>query len=169
MSSTSATSVEASISLVAIVVRDYDEAIKWYCDVLDFTLVEDTFQPEQNKRWVVVKPAGDLAGTSLLLARASNDEQEKFVGNQCGGRVFLFLQTSDFWSSWNKLKSKNVTIVRDPVEQPCKNSCVFVLNVVNFLFLLLLDGWVAVFADLYGNRYDLLQRKAKVEPTTTTK
>ena len=85
-----------SIVHVALVVRDYDEAIEFYTKKLNFTLVEDTYQPEQDKRWVVVAPPGS-SGTSLLLARASTAEQEPFVGNQTGGRVFLFLNTDDLW------------------------------------------------------------------------
>jgi catechol 2,3-dioxygenase-like lactoylglutathione lyase family enzyme len=84
-----------SIIHIALVVRDYDEAIEFYTKKLNFTLVEDTYQPEQDKRWVVVSPPGSI-GTTLLLARASNPEQELFIGNQSGGRVFLFLYTDDF-------------------------------------------------------------------------
>jgi catechol 2,3-dioxygenase-like lactoylglutathione lyase family enzyme len=121
---------------VAIVVRDYDEAIAFYTGVLGFTLIEDTYQPEQDKRWVVVAPAGS-GGTSLLLARASTPEQERFIGNQAGGRVFLFLGTDDFWRDHRRLTAAGVRFVRPPAEAPY--------------------GTVAVFEDLYGNRWDLVE------------
>lgn len=121
---------------VALVVRDYDEAIAFYTQTLDFTLVEDTYQPEQDKRWVVVAPPGSN-GTNLLLARASTPEQEPFVGNQAGGRVFLFLSTDDFWRDYRKMVARGVTFVREPKVEPY--------------------GTVAVFRDLYGNLWDLLQ------------
>ena len=92
--------MQQSIMHVALVVRDYDEAIAFYCDKLHFTLVEDTYQPEQDKRWVVVAPPGS-SGTTLLLARASTPEQGEFIGNQSGGRVFLFLSTDDFWRDYH--------------------------------------------------------------------
>jgi catechol 2,3-dioxygenase-like lactoylglutathione lyase family enzyme len=125
-----------SIVHVAIVVRDYDEAIAWYTGTLGFTLLEDTYQPEQNKRWVVVAPAGSL-GTTLLLARASTPEQETFIGNQTGGRVFMFLSTDDFQRDYDRLTAAGVTFVRPPSSAPY--------------------GTVAVFEDLYGNRWDLVQ------------
>ena len=125
-----------SIVHVAIVVRDYDEAIAWYTGTLGFTLLEDTYQPEQNKRWVVVAPAGSL-GTTLLLARASTPEQEKFIGNQAGGRVFMFLSTDDFQRDYDRLTAAGVKFVRPPSTAPY--------------------GTVAVFEDLYGNRWDLVQ------------
>jgi catechol 2,3-dioxygenase-like lactoylglutathione lyase family enzyme len=128
--------MQQSIVHVALVVRDYDEAIEFYTRKLQFTLVEDTFQPEQNKRWVVVAPPGS-SGTSLLLARASTPEQEPFIGNQAGGRVFLFLQTDDFWRDYHALVAAGVTFVREPIVQDY--------------------GTVAVFEDLYGNRWDLVQ------------
>jgi catechol 2,3-dioxygenase-like lactoylglutathione lyase family enzyme len=121
---------------VALVVRDYDEAIAFYTGVLGFTLVEDTYQPEQDKRWVVVAPAGP-GGTSLLLARAATAEQERFIGNQAGGRVFLFLGTDDFWRDHRRLTAAGVRFVRPPAEAPY--------------------GTVAVFEDLYGNRWDLVE------------
>src|SRR3954466_12686223 len=96
-----------AIAHVALVVRDYDEAIAWYTQVLGFTLVEDTYQPEQDKRWVVVSPAGS-SGTKLLLARASSPHQEAFVGNQAGGRVFLFLSTDDFQRDYDRLTKAGV-------------------------------------------------------------
>ena len=125
-----------SIAHVAVIVRDYDEAIKFYVDKLGFCLVEDTYQPEQDKRWVVVRPNGD-SHTSILLARASTSEQEKFIGDQSGGRVFLFLQTGDFWGDYEAYKSKGIEFVRPPKEAAY--------------------GTVAVFKDLYGNLWDLVQ------------
>jgi catechol 2,3-dioxygenase-like lactoylglutathione lyase family enzyme len=125
-----------SIVHVALVVRDYDEAIAFYTQKLHFRLVEDLYQPEQDKRWVVVAPPGST-GTTLLLARASKPEQEPFVGNQAGGRVFLFLSTDDFWRDYQRMVSSGVRFVRPPSEQPY--------------------GLVAVFEDLYGNRWDLIQ------------
>src|ERR1051326_9273805 len=97
--------MKQSIVHIALVIRDYDEAIEFYTKTLHFTLVEDTYQPEQDKRWVVVSPPGSL-GTTLLLARASKSEQEPFIGNQAGGRVFLFLGTDDFWRDYNEMISK---------------------------------------------------------------
>ena len=128
--------VKQSIVHVALVVRDYDEAIEFYTKRLNFTLVEDTYQPEQDKRWVVVAPPGST-GTTLLLARASKPEQEAFVGNQSGGRVFMFLNTDDFWRDYGEMVSKGVKFVREPKQADY--------------------GTVAVFEDLYGNLWDLLQ------------
>lgn len=125
-----------SIVHIALVVKDYDEAIDFYTKKLNFTLIEDTYQPEQDKRWVVVSPPGSI-GTTILLARASKPEQEPFVGNQTGGRVFLFLNTDDFWRDYNEMISKGIEFVRSPKEQHY--------------------GMVAVFKDLYGNQWDLLQ------------
>jgi catechol 2,3-dioxygenase-like lactoylglutathione lyase family enzyme len=125
-----------SIVHVALVVRDYDEAIAFFTEKLQFRLVEDLFQPAQDKRWVVVAPPGST-GTTLLLARASKPEQEPFVGNQAGGRVFLFLSTDDFWRDYHRMVNAGVRFVRPPSEQPY--------------------GLVAVFEDLYGNRWDLIQ------------
>jgi catechol 2,3-dioxygenase-like lactoylglutathione lyase family enzyme len=127
-----------SISLVALVVRDYDEAISFYVGTLGFTLIEDTPMPEQNKRWIVVAPPG-ARECRLLLARAAGDEQLSRIGNQTGGRVFLFLQTDDFWRDYHAYKARNVTFVREPAEQSY--------------------GTVAVFRDLYGNLWDLVQRQ----------
>ncbi|MGG6310120.1 VOC family protein [Paenibacillus macerans] len=127
-----------SIVHIALVVKDYDEAIEFYTKKLHFTLVEDTYQPEQDKWWVVVSPPGSV-GTTLLLARASQPEQEAFIGNQAGGRVFLFLNTDDFWRDYHDMLSKGIEFVREPKEQPY--------------------GTVAVFKDLYGNLWDLLQLK----------
>ena len=122
---------------VALVVAEYDEAIEFYTQKLGFTLVEDTYQPEQDKRWVVVAPPGDNGGTSLLLARASNAEQANFVGDQAGGRVFLFLQTDDFARDYERMRAEGITFVRPPAKQAY--------------------GTVAVFQDLYGNRWDLIE------------
>src|ERR1051325_9358977 len=98
-----------SIVHVALVVRDYDAAIEFYTQKLHFTLVEDTYQPAQDKRWVVVAPPGEAGGTTLLLARASTAEQTRFVGDQAGGRVFLFLQTDDFWRDYNEMSALGIT------------------------------------------------------------
>jgi len=125
-----------SIVHVALVVRDYDEAIEFYTKKLDFTLVEDLYQPEQDKRWVVVAPPGS-SGTTLLLAKASKPEQEPFIGRQTGGRVFLFLNTDDFWRDYREMVEKGIHFVREPKVAPY--------------------GTVAVFEDLYGNLWDLLQ------------
>jgi catechol 2,3-dioxygenase-like lactoylglutathione lyase family enzyme len=131
--------VKQSIIHIALVVRDYDEAIAFYTEKLHFTLIEDTYQPEQNKRWVVVSPPGSV-GTTLLLAKASKPEQEPFIGDQTGGRVFLFLNTDNFWRDYNEMVSKGIKIVRAPKEESY--------------------GLVAVFEDLYGNLWDLLQINA---------
>ncbi|MEM5774582.1 MAG: VOC family protein [Anaerolineaceae bacterium] len=127
--------MKQSLMHVALVVRDYDEAIDFYCNTLHFTLLEDTYQPEQDKRWVVVAPPGSQ-GASLLLARASKPEQEPFIGRQSGGRVFLFLRTDDFWRDYNEMRAKGVQFVREPKNAPY--------------------GTVSVFRDLYGNLWDLV-------------
>ena len=121
---------------IALVVRDYDEAIEFYTKKLNFVLLDDTYQPEQDKRWVVVAPPGSRE-TTLLLARASNAEQERHIGSQTGGRVFLFLNTDDFWRDYHDMISKGIEFVREPAE-------------VEY-------GTVAVFKDLYGNLWDLLE------------
>jgi catechol 2,3-dioxygenase-like lactoylglutathione lyase family enzyme len=128
--------MQQTIVHIALVVRDYDEAIEFYTQKLHFTLVEDTYQPEQEKRWVVVAPPGS-AGTTLLLARASKPEQEPFVGNQTGGRVFLFLNSDDFWRDYTEMRERGIHFVREPKQADY--------------------GLVAVFEDLYGNLWDLLQ------------
>ncbi len=128
--------MQQSLMHVALVVRDYDEAIAFFCGKLNFTLVEDTYQPEQDKRWVVVKPPGS-EGASLLLARAATPEQAAFIGNQSGGRVFLFLRTDDFWRDYESMRSLGIKFVRPPKEAPY--------------------GTVAVFVDLYGNLWDLVE------------
>jgi catechol 2,3-dioxygenase-like lactoylglutathione lyase family enzyme len=124
------------IGLVSVVVRDYDEALAFYVGTLGFTVVEDTFVSEQNKRWVVVSPPG-ATQTRLLLARASDAEQASRVGNQTGGRVALFLYTDDFARDYQRYKANGVVFVREPKSEPY--------------------GTVAVFKDLYGNLWDLLQ------------
>ncbi|MEM7762543.1 MAG: VOC family protein [Pseudomonadota bacterium] len=131
------TTKQQSIALLALVVGDYDEAIAFYTEKLDFTLLEDTYQPEQDKRWVIVAPPGSN-GTNLLLARASNDAQTAAIGNQTGGRVFLFLHTDDFWRDYEQMTARGVRFVREPAVEPY--------------------GTVAVFEDLYGNQWDLIQR-----------
>ncbi len=127
-----------SIAVVALVVRDYDEALAFFVGTLGFALIEDTYVPEQEKRWVVVAPSGS-SGPHLLLARAANEEQASRVGNQTGGRVFLFLHTDDVWRDFHAYKAKGVTFVREPNEWPF--------------------GTAAVFEDLYGNLWDLVQPK----------
>ena len=128
--------MKQSIVHIAIVVKDYDEAIDFYVNKLKFELVEDIYQPAQDKRWVVVSPPGSK-GVTLLLARASKPEQFDFVGNQTGGRVFLFLNTDDFWRDYNRMIAEGIKFIREPQEQDY--------------------GMVAVFEDLYGNLWDLLQ------------
>ncbi len=128
--------MKQSIAHIALVVRDYDEAIDFYVNKLRFELVEDIYQPEQDKRWVVVRPPGD-GTTSLLLARASSPHQETFIGNQAGGRVFLFLQTDNFQRDHATMVAAGIKFVREPKQAPY--------------------GTVAVFEDLYGNLWDLVQ------------
>ena len=127
-----------SIATVALVVRDYDEALAFYVGTLGFTLIEDTYIPAQDKRWVTVAPPGST-GPLLLLARAVGEEQSSRIGNQTGGRVFLFLYTDDFWRDYAAYRSKGVVFVREPKEESY--------------------GTVAVFADLYGTLWDLRQPK----------
>ncbi len=129
--------MKQSILHLALVVRDYDEAIAFYTQKLHFTLVEDTYQPAQDKRWVVVAPPGSTE-TTLLLARAATPEQEAFIGNQAGGRVFLFLHTDDFWRDYREMVTLGIKFVREP-------------KVEDY-------GTVAVFEDLYGNLWDLIER-----------
>ena len=130
--------MKQSIVHIALVVADYDEAIAFYTEKLHFTLVEDTYQPEQDKRWVVVAPPGS-SGTTLLLARATTPTQTAVIGQQTGGRVFLFLNTDDFWRDYHDMVAAGIHFVREPKEAPY--------------------GTVAVFADLYGNLWDLLELK----------
>lgn len=127
--------MKQSIIHVALVVRDYDEAIEFFCHKLHFSLVEDSYQPEQDKRWVLVSPPGSN-DTNLLLARASTPEQEAFIGQQTGGRVFLFLRTDDFWRDYDDMLATGIKFVRPPKVAPY--------------------GTVAVFEDLYGNLWDLI-------------
>jgi len=129
-----------SLAHIALIVRDYDEAIAWFTGKLGFTLVADQYQPEQDKRWVLVAPPGEpgaFGGTSLLLARASTPAQAAFIGNQAGGRVFLFLATDDFRRDYEAMRGCGVTFVRAPKQADY--------------------GTVAVFEDLYGNRWDLVE------------
>lgn len=125
------------IAQFALVVKDYDEAIDFYTQKLNFELIEDTKQSEE-KRWVIVKPKG-ATETEILLAKAANQEQESRVGNQTGGRVFLFLYTDDFWRDYNQMQEKGIKFIREPKEE--------------------IYGTVAVFEDLYGNLWDLLEPK----------
>ncbi len=127
--------MKQSLIHVALVVCDYDEAIDFFCNILHFSLVEDSYQPEQDKRWVIVSPPGSN-DTSLLLARASTPEQESYIGHQTGGRVFLFLRTDDFWRDYYDMLAKGIKFVRPPKVAPY--------------------GTVAVFEDLYGNLWDLI-------------
>jgi catechol 2,3-dioxygenase-like lactoylglutathione lyase family enzyme len=129
---------------IALIVRDYDEALAFYIGKLGFTLVEDTYQPEQDKRWVTIRPPGAPGAglgtenaTTILLARAATPEQARFVGDQAGGRVFLFLATDDFDRDHAAFTEAGVEWVRPPVVQPY--------------------GKVAVFRDLYGNLWDLVE------------
>lgn len=130
------------LGYVALVVRDYDEAITFFTHALAFTVVEDTLLGG-GKRWVLVQPPNSQ-GTSLLLARAANAEQESRIGNQTGGRVFLFLHTDDFWRDYRNMMARGVRFREQPREETY--------------------GTVAVFEDLYGNKWDLLQLKNKAEP-----
>jgi len=124
------------LASIALVVRNYDEAIEFYTKKLNFNLIEDTYLPAEDKRWVVVAPKGPK-GCNLLLARAATAEQEKAIGNQAGGRVFLFLFTDDFWRDYEAYKSKGIEFIRPPKKEGY--------------------GTVAVFVDLYGNKWDLLE------------
>ena len=132
--------MKQSIGYVALVVRDYDDAIDFYVRILGFSLVEDTYIEAQNKRWVLVAPPGS-AETKLLLARAVGAEQSSRIGNQTGGRVSLFLHTDDFWRDYQLYQGRGVVFVRQPKVETY--------------------GTVAVFQDLYGNLWDLLQLEAK--------
>jgi predicted enzyme related to lactoylglutathione lyase len=127
---------------VTVVVEDYDDAIRFYTEKLNFSLIEDTFLTPA-KRWVVVAPRGS-SGCGVLLAKAANDEQRSRIGNQTGGRVFLFLQTNNFDDDYQNLKNKGVAMVREPVVEEY--------------------GTVAVFADLYGNLWDLIEPAKQIKP-----
>ncbi|MCX7174549.1 MAG: VOC family protein [Proteobacteria bacterium] len=129
-----------SLGLVSLVVRDYDQALSFFVGKLGFVLMEDTPVPKQDKRWVVVKPNGGQ-GASLLLAQASTPDQAKAIGNQTGGRVFLFLYTDNFWRDYENFKGKGVEFIRLPEDQR--------------------HGIVAVFKDLCGNQWDLIQPNDK--------
>ena len=130
--------MKQTLGLVSLVVRDYDEALAFYVGKLKFTLVEDSFVAEQNKRWVVIEPPGAAGqGSKLLLARGANPEQVSRIGNQTGGRVFLFLYTDDFWRDFKAYQERGIQFVRQPSEAPY--------------------GTVAVFKDLYGTQWDLVQ------------
>lgn len=132
-----------TIGSICLVVRDYDEAIRFYTQVLGFDLIEDSPSKDragQDKRWVLVAPPGSR-GTNLLLAKASNPEELSRVGNQTGGRVFLFLHTDNFYRDYRHYIDRGVKFVREPKEEPY--------------------GTVAVFEDLYGNKWDLLELKRK--------
>lgn len=126
------------LNKISLVVNDYDEAITFYTETLGFELVEDTALPEQQKRWVVVKPAGSTS-VALLLAKAKSEAEKSRIGNQTGGRVFLFLETDDFWRDYKRYSELGVKFVREPQEHGY--------------------GTVAVFEDLYGNLFDLIQTK----------
>ena len=123
------------IAHIALVVNNYDEAIAFYTEKLNFTLIEDT-KLSETKRWVMVKPKGD-GQCCLLLAQAATEEQKSRVGNQTGGRVFLFLYTDDFWRDYNNMLEQKINFVRPPVKEEY--------------------GTVAVFEDLYGNLWDLIK------------
>lgn len=127
------------IAHIALVVDDYDEAIAFYTQKIGFELIEDTKLSEE-KRWVLVKPKG-ASETAILLAKAANTEQESRIGNQTGGRVFMFLYTDNFWRDYHLMLEKGVKFVREPKEE--------------------VYATVAVFADLYGNQWDLLEPKSK--------
>lgn len=130
-----------SIGHITFLVREYNEAIRFFTEVLGFKLIEDIAFSEE-KRWVVVRPNGS-EGSGLLLAKAGTTEQQKQIGNQAGGRVFLFLQSNDFWRDYQSLKSKGVKFNEEPREESY--------------------GTVAVFEDLYGNKWDLLQLRRQKE------
>lgn len=130
--------MKQSIIHIALVVREYDEALDFYVGTLGFKLVEDTYIPEQDKRWVLIEPPG-ASGTQLLLARGVGEDQISRIGNQTGGRVFLFLRTDDFWRDYHAYKEKGIIFVREPKEESY--------------------GTVAVFQDLYGTLWDLIQYK----------
>ena len=128
------------IAHIALLVNDYDEAIRFYSNALNFSVVEDTVL-SSTKRWVIIAPPGYASAKNgnccLLLAKAANTEQQSRVGNQTGGRVFLFLYTDNFWRDYKNMQEKGITFVREPIDEPY--------------------GTVAVFIDLYGNRWDLIQ------------
>jgi predicted enzyme related to lactoylglutathione lyase len=127
--------IKQTIAQVAVLVHDYDEAINFYTTKLHFDLIEDSILSD-SKRWVIISPKGSM-GSRILLAKATNEEQKKAVGNQCGGRVFLFLNTNNFEGDYKNLIEQKVKIIREPVKEQW--------------------GMVAVFEDLYGNKWDLIE------------
>ena len=134
------------IAHISLLVRDYDEAIAFFTQSLGFTVIEDTPSKDRvgnDKRWVLVAPPGSI-GTSLLLARSSNQQEASRIGNQTGGRVFLFLHTDDFWRDYRAMTARGVKFVREPKQEPY--------------------GTVAVFEDLYGNKWDLLESRQSHPP-----
>lgn len=136
--------MQQSLAHIALVVRDYDEAIAFYVGKLGFTLIADEYQPQQDKRWVLVAPPGSESvpqACSILLARASSPEQDRAIGDQAGGRVFLFLRTDDFDRDYAAMLAKGISFVRPPIQAEY--------------------GKVAVFLDLYGNRWDLVESAAR--------
>jgi catechol 2,3-dioxygenase-like lactoylglutathione lyase family enzyme len=135
--------MQQRLGLISLVVRDYDEAIAFYTEKLGFELIEDSFVPAQQKRWVVIAPRG-ARESQILLARAVGDEQSSRIGNQTGGRVFLFLYTDDFWRDYPAYRERGIVFVREPKVETY--------------------GTVAVFQDLYGNLWDLLEPAARSEP-----
>lgn len=128
--------MKQTLAHIALLVKDYDEAIAFYTEKLAFSLIEDNYQAEQDKRWVVVAPPGSQ-GCSLVLAKASSAKQENFIGNQAGGRVFLFLSTDNFWRDFRAMQANGIRFVREPKDAEY--------------------GKVAVFEDLYGNLWDLIE------------
>ncbi|WP_345786510.1 VOC family protein [Prosthecobacter sp.] len=134
--------MKQSLGLVSLVVRDYDEALDFFIGKLSFLLVEDSPVPEQAKRWVVIAPPGAME-SRLLLARASTPEQAAHIGAQTGGRVFLFLYTDNFWRDYERYQAQGIVFVREPKHEPY--------------------GTVAVFQDLYGNLWDLLEPRSRTE------
>ncbi len=127
------------IAHIALLVKDYDEAIKFYTEKLNFKIIEDT-KLSETKRWVIISPTGS-AGCNILLAKAANEKQLASVGNQTGGRVFLFMFTDDFWRDYQKMQEKGINFVRKPNNEEY--------------------GTVAVFEDLYGNLWDFIQPNEK--------
>ena len=134
--------MKQSLGLVSLVVRDYDEALDFFIGKLGFLLVEDSSVPEQSKRWVVIAPPGAVE-SRLLLSKASTPEQKARIGTQTGGRVFLFLHTDNFWRDYEHFKSRGIVFVREPKNEPY--------------------GIVAVFKDLYGNLWDLLEPRIRTQ------
>ena len=137
--------MKQSLGLISLVVADYDEALAFYVGKLGFKLVEDSFVPEQKKRWVVIEPPGAAgAGSKLLLARGVGPEQTSRIGNQTGGRVFLFLHTDDFDGDYERMRGRGVSFVEAPRHEEY--------------------GKVVVFTDLYGNKWDLVERLPSAPP-----